>query len=95
MGGCALDQGALPLGCPPCPLTGHELCEGFWTGGWDGQCELVNSHTIGHGKTVDTTVRHFPSQQFPQQHPKAVGKTRVCVPSSVHLLLRHPKAMRN
>lgn len=75
MGGCVLGQGALYLTCPPCPLTGHKLCEGLGAGGWDGQCELVNSYAIGHSKAVNATVWHLPGQQFPQQHPKTVGET--------------------
>lgn len=43
-------------------LTGHELCEGLRAGGRDGQCKLVNSHSVGHSKTVDATVGHLPSQ---------------------------------
>lgn len=69
---CLVGQGALPLTLPRHPLTSHELCEGLGAGGWDGQCELVNSHSVGHSKAVDATVGHLSSQQFPQQHPKAV-----------------------
>lgn len=57
---------ALSLTLPHRPLTGHELCEGLGAGGWDGQCELVNSHSVGYSKAVDATVGHLSSQQFPQ-----------------------------
>lgn len=78
--GYVLGQGALPLNLLPHPLTGHELCEGLGAGGRDGQCELVNGHSIGYSKAVDATVGHLPSQQFPQQHPKAVGETKALCP---------------
>lgn len=71
-----LGQGALPFTLLPHPLTGHELCEGLRAGGWNGQCELVHGHTIGYSKAVDATIGYLPSQQFPQQHPKAVGETK-------------------
>ena len=92
VGGRVLCQRALPHTLQPHILTCHELCEGLRAGGWDGQCELVDSYSVGYSKAVDTTVGHLPSQQLPQQHPKTVSKTKGLCPVLYLLITISPQS---